>query len=88
MRTQVQYLALLSGLRIWHCRDLWCRSQIRLGSRVAEAVASGTALIGPLDWELPYAMGTAPKRKKKKQSCTLNCRFDKALQVIKIGSQS
>jgi len=27
MRTQVQFLALLSGLRIWHCHVLWCRSQ-------------------------------------------------------------
>ena len=25
-------LASLSGLRIWHCHELWCRSQIRLRS--------------------------------------------------------
>ena len=30
--------ASLRGLRIWHCRALWCRSQARLGSRVAVAV--------------------------------------------------
>ena len=32
-------LALLSGLRIWRCRELWCRSQMWLGSGVAVAVA-------------------------------------------------
>ena len=31
-------LALLSGLRIQCCRELWCRSQIQLGSSVALAV--------------------------------------------------
>ena len=32
-------LALLSGLRIWCCHELWGRSQMRLGSRVAGALA-------------------------------------------------
>ena len=31
-------LASLSGLRIQHCPELWCRSQTWLGSRVAVAV--------------------------------------------------
>ena len=31
-------LALLSGLRIQHCLELWCRSQTQLGSYVAAAV--------------------------------------------------
>ena len=35
----VQSLASLSGLRIWHCRELWCRSQTRLGSGIAVTVA-------------------------------------------------
>ena len=39
MRMQVPSLASLSGLRIWHCHELWCRSQMRLGSGVAVAVA-------------------------------------------------
>ena len=39
MRLLVQSLALLSGLRIWRCPELWCRSQTRLGSGVAVAVA-------------------------------------------------
>ena len=40
MTIRVQSLASLSGFRIRRCRDLWCRSQIRLGSRIAVAVAS------------------------------------------------
>ena len=31
----VQFLASITGLRIWCCRELWCRSQKRLGSYVA-----------------------------------------------------
>ena len=64
MRMWVQSVALLSGLRIQLCNELWCRSQTRLGSallwlwhRPAE-----TALIRPLAWEPPYAMGAALKR--------------------------
>ena len=34
----VQSLASLSGLRIWYCRELWCRSPTQLGSNVAVAV--------------------------------------------------
>ena len=39
MRAQVRSLASLSGLRIWHCCELWCRSQTRLGFFIAAAVA-------------------------------------------------
>ena len=35
MRLRVRSLVLLSGLRIWHCRELWCRPQVRLRSHVA-----------------------------------------------------
>ena len=43
---------------------------MRLGSGVAmavagvAAVAAAVALIGPLAWELPYAMGSSLKRQK------------------------
>ena len=37
MRLRVRFLALLSGLRIWCCPELWCRSQMQLGSCVAVA---------------------------------------------------
>ena len=39
MRLRVRSAALLSGLRIWSCHELWCRSQARLGSGIAVAVA-------------------------------------------------
>uniref|UniRef100_A0A8C3W0J2 RNA binding motif protein 33 n=1 Tax=Catagonus wagneri TaxID=51154 RepID=A0A8C3W0J2_9CETA len=39
MRVQFQSLALLSGLSIWSCHELWCRSQTRFGSCVAVVVA-------------------------------------------------
>ena len=35
----VQSLALLSGLRIWRCRELWCGLQTQIRSRVAMALA-------------------------------------------------
>ena len=48
---QVQFLALLSGLKIWHCRELWCR-------------LAAAALIRPPGWEPPYAVGVALKGQK------------------------
>ena len=39
MRLRVRSLALLSGLMIRHCRELWCRLQMRLGSCIAVALA-------------------------------------------------
>ena len=38
IRMQVQPLALLSELRIWHCYKLQCRLQMQLGSGVAMTV--------------------------------------------------
>ena len=38
MRMQVRSLASFSGLGIQRYCELWCRSQMRLGSRVAVAV--------------------------------------------------
>ena len=38
MTMQVGSLALLSGLRIQCCRELWCRLKMRLGSGVAVAL--------------------------------------------------
>ena len=52
---------LLSELRIWHCLELWCRSQtwhrpslLWLWHRPV-----ATAPIRPLAWEPPYAVGAA-----------------------------
>ena len=44
----------LSGLRIRHCRDLWCRPV-------------ATAPIRPLAWEFLYATGAALKKDKKEE---------------------
>ena len=38
MRLRVRSLALLSGLKIQRCHELWCRSQMQLGSGVAVAM--------------------------------------------------
>ena len=71
MRTQVWSLASLSELRIWCCRELWCRSQRQsdlallwlwyIGRQLA------TAPIWLLAWKLPYAVGEALKRQKKRE---------------------
>ena len=63
---------LLSELRIWHCRELWCRSGAWLISFVAVTVTPvaspvATTPIRPLAWELPYAVGEALKKKKRKK---------------------
>ena len=69
MRTQVRSLALLSGLKMRGCRELWCRLQMRLRSGVVVAVVSvaAAAPIGPLAWELLYAAHEALKRKQQQQ---------------------
>ena len=50
---EVQSLASLSGLRIWHCRELWCRP-------------AATTPIWLLAWEPPYGSGVALKQKQNK----------------------
>ena len=55
MRLQVPSLALLSGLRTWHCCKLWCRM-------------AAAAPIRPLAWEFAYASGVVLKSKKKKKA--------------------
>ena len=64
MRTQVQTLALFSGLRIWCCCDLFCRLQMQLRSGLLWLWCrpAATALIWLLTWELPYAVSAALKR--------------------------
>ena len=56
MRTGVRSLAPLSGLRIQHCHELWCRWKMWHGSciavDVAQAGSSAVAPIWPLAWEL------------------------------------
>ena len=61
MKMQVQFLASLSGLRIHHYHELWCRSQMR--PRFGLAVAPNQ----PLAQELPCAAGAALKIKANKE---------------------
>ena len=61
-------LALLSGLRIWHCRELWCRP-------------ADVALIQPLAWEPPHATVAALKRPKKKSCLFIDTLLCQALYL-------
>ena len=63
---EVPSLVSLSGLRIWHCGELWCRLQVQLGSCVAVVVAgaSSMALTGPLARKPLYAVGVTLKINK------------------------
>ena len=79
-RTQVQSLALLSGLRIQCCCELWYRSQMQLRSRVAVAVV----LAGSYSSDLTPSLGTSiccgaalkrPKKKKKKKFVALSAAY-------------
>ena len=60
---------LLSGLRIWYCHELCCRSQTRLGSHVAVTMV----LAGGYSSDSTLSLGTSvchkcsPKKKKEKK---------------------
>ena len=54
LRLRVRSLALLSGLGIRRCCELWCR-------------LAATVPIKPLAWEPPYDTGAALKKDKKKK---------------------
>ena len=77
MRLQVQYLALLSGLRIWHCRD---PSLLLLWHRPVATVP-----IRPLAWESPCAgprkgkktKQTNKQKKSGKNGLNVNCGLDR-----------
>ena len=68
IRTQVQSLATLSGLRIWRCNELWHRPYTRLRSGVAVAVEQASSYSS----DLTPCLGTficrkcGPKKQTKK----------------------
>ena len=65
----VRSLASLSGLRIWHCHNPCCRSQMQLRSHVAVAVAQACSCSCNLTpgWERPYVIGVALKTKENRE---------------------
>ena len=96
----VQTLALLSGLRIQGCPELWCGVGRRRGSYLSLLWLwprpAATAPIGSLAWEPPYAHGAALKGQKtekiiiikiimNRDKCNLRDRF-KILKVQRARS--
>ena len=69
MRTQVQSLAFVSGLRIWHCHGLWVgrRGNLDPVLLLLWCRPAARALIWSLAREPPYAMGAPIKRQKKRE---------------------
>ena len=70
MWMRVQSLALISVLRIQHCHELCCRSQMQLGSHIAMAVASSCS-----SNSTPSTTGAALKRKGKNNFLDYNLIF-------------
>ena len=81
---RVRALAWLRGLRIWHCRELWYRSQTWLGSGVAVLWCRPAAVapIRPLAWEPPHAADAALKKKKKKNGKRQRTGRGKAISIV------
>ena len=67
MSLWVRSLASLSGSRIWCCRELHCRSQMWLGSRVAVAVTKGGSCSSDLTPSCTYGPKNLKKEKKRLQ---------------------
>ena len=59
--------ASLGGLRIWHCYELWCRSQMWLGSSVAVAVVKASSCSSNSTPSLGtfICQGCGPKKQKR-----------------------
>ena len=66
---QVRSLALLIGLGIWHCHELWCRLQTQLGSSIAVAVASAGSCSSDSTPSLGTVVcrGCGPKKTERKE---------------------
>ena len=67
MRMWVWSLASLSGLRIWHCCELWCSSQKLLGScfGVAVVYSGSCSSYSTPAWETPCTTGVSLKKQNK-----------------------
>ena len=78
MRFQVPPLASLSGLKIWHCCELWCSSQMWLGSCVAVAVASSYSSSSTISLGTSICCKCGLKKQKKKKK--------KSIQIVLLNS--
>ena len=71
MRFWVRSLALLTGSGVQHCHELWCRSQMRLGSGFAAAVVQAgsccTNWTSSLGTSMCHRCNQKKKKKKKKK---------------------
>ena len=65
IRLQIRSLTSLSGLRIWCCHELWCRSRHSLDLMWLWCRPAGCSSNLTPVWEPPCAMGAALKRQKK-----------------------
>ena len=70
MRLRVRSLALLGGLRIQCCHELWCRCRHGSGPTLLWLWhrPAASAPIQPLAWEPPFTAGAALKRQKTKNN--------------------
>ena len=68
-RMRVRSLVSLSGLRIWHCRELWRRSQVWVWSCVAMAVAQAGSYSSNWTPSLGVSIccSCGPKKQRKKK---------------------
>ena len=81
MRLQVQSLDSLSGLRLWHCYKLWCRSQTWLGSGVVVALAQAGSNSSNLTPSLgPSVCHRCGPKKTKRESWGHYMNFRKEIQ--------
>ena len=67
MRMQVGSLALLSGLRIWHCVELRCRLQTQFGSCVVVAVAGSCSSNWIPSLGTSICLRCSPKKQQQQQ---------------------
>ena len=71
MRLRASSLESLSGLRIWHCRELWYRSQMCLRFNVTVAVAKASSCSSywtpSLGISIFHKCGPKKQREKKKK---------------------
>ena len=87
MKTPIWSLALLSGLVIWYCHELWCRWQIQLGSLIAVAVAQASSCsfhsTPSLGTSMCHRYGARKQKKKKKKLAHIIVNIVKS-QIFKV----